>query len=130
MSEYVNHDQEGAYISFNSEAGQVIGRIALTTMFTFDFEDRGVDHIFVITSEDEDCFTGPYLFRVALENQPDLFDKILNEMRQEGFAELHADKPDEADQAVFDAFVDKGFAEKVTNKKIRKWLEDGKRPSC
>lgn len=123
VSEYVNHDDEGAYICFNSEVGQVVGRIALTTMFTFDFADKGADHVFVITGEDDDTFTGPYLFRIALEDQPDLFDNILNEMRQEGFAELHADKPDEADQAVFDAFIDRSFARKVTNKKIKHWLE-------
>ena len=126
MGEYVNHDHEGPYICFNSEVGQVLGRIALTTIFSFDFEDRGADHIFVITNEDEDSFTGPYLFRVALEDQPELFDGILNEMRQEGFAELHSDKPDEADQAVFDAFVDKNFTEKVTNKKIRRWLDESR----
>lgn len=124
MGEFVNHDQEGAFICFNSDMGMVVGRMALTTMFTFNDEYRGVDHIFVITGENDESFTGPTLFRVALENQPNLFDKILFEMREEGFGEIIADVPHESDLQTFNDFIDKAFNPKVTNKKIRKWLKN------
>ena len=124
MSEFVNYDENGAYICFNSSVGLVIGRMAMTTMFTFNDEYRGVDHIFVATGETEDSFTGPTLFRVALENEPTMFDKILAEMRDEDFGEIVADVPHEADMQTFNDFIDQAFNPKVTNKKIRKWLKD------
>lgn len=122
MGEFVNHDAEGAYICFNSSVGLVLGRMSTSHIFTFGDEYRGVDHIFVATGETEDSFTGPTLFRVALESEPTMFDKILAEIGDEGFGEIVADVPHESDMQTFNNFIDLNFATKVTNKKIKRWL--------
>ena len=123
MSEYVFEDDYGPYFSFQSEMGRVVGRLATAGLFTFDFEHAGVDHLFVQLSEDGDSMTGPYLFRVAFDKDPPMFQAIVEEVRDAGFTEVHQDIPCEQDQAVFDKFVELNFAKKVTNKKIRKFLE-------
>lgn len=124
MGEYVHFDEEGPYFGFQAECGLVVGRLANAGLFTFDFEYAGADHIFVQQSESEDSMTGPYLFRIAFDKDPPMFDGIVEEIREAGFSEVHEDKPCEQDQRVFDAFVSKVFVPKVTNKKIKRWLED------
>lgn len=124
MSEYVFHDEFGPFFSFQSNMGIVVGRLATAGLFTFEQEHAGVDHLFVQLSEDGDSMTGPYLFRVAFDKDPPMFQAIVDEVRDAGFTEVHADVPSEQDQAVFDHFIGLNFVEKVTNKKIKKWLDE------
>lgn len=124
MGEYVHFDEEGPYFGFQAECGLVIGRLSTAGLFTFGFEYAGADHIFVQQGETEDSMTGPYLFRIAFDKDPPMFDAIIEEVRDAGFVEVHEDKPGEQDQAVFDKFVSQVFAPKVSNKKIKRWLED------
>jgi len=122
VSEFINHDEQGPYFAFQAEVGLVVGRLTTAGMFTHDFENRGVDHIFVQTGEDEDSMTGPYLFRVAFDQDPDTFDRILAELREAGFSEVIADTPSDQDQAIFNRFIDQVFVKKVKNKQIKEWL--------
>lgn len=124
MGEYVYFDADGPYFGFQAETGVVVGRLATAGLFTFDTEYAGVDHIFVQQHQTETSLTGPYLFRIAFDKDPPVFDAIIEEIREAGFSEVHEDKPGAQDQKVFDEFVTKVFAPKVSNKKIKKWLED------
>lgn len=124
MSEYVRHDEEGPYFCFQAEIGPVVGRLATAGMFTHNFENRGVDHIFVQLGETEDSMTGPYLFRVAFDKDPEMFDRILAELRETGFSEVIADTPTDQDQEIFDRFIDQVFVRKVKNKRIKEWLDE------
>ena len=123
VSEYVHYDDEGPYFGFQSEVGLVVGRLATAGLFTFDFEYAGVDHLFVQLGETENSMTGPYLFRVAFDKDPPMFDAILEELRDNGFCEVHEDVPGKQDQAVFDKFIGLNFVPKMTNKKLKKVLE-------
>ena len=124
VSEYVHHDEDGPYFGFQAECGLVVGRLATAGLFTCDYEDAGVDHIFVQQSEDGTSMTGPYLFRIAFDKDPPMFDAIIAEIRDAGFEEYHEAVPNEQDLKVFNAFADLHFSGKASNKKIKKWLEE------
>lgn len=125
VSEFLQHDPEGEpYFAYDGHMGVVIATPDNTTIYSHQFDYRGLDHIYTSMRDDGPSTTGAFLFRIALMDTPVDFDTVLQEMRTEGFTEITADKPDENDLRVFGMFVDANFGFKVKNKKIKRWLED------
>lgn len=124
MGEFVKHNQDGPYFAYDGHMGVVVATPDNTTIYTHDYDFRGLDHIYSSMRDEGASTSGAFLFRVAMLDTVDMFDKIVGEMRAEGYSEIVADKPDESDERIFGLFVDTNFGFKVKNKKIHRWLED------
>lgn len=125
MGEFVKHTPEGGpYFAYDGNMGVVVATPDNTTVYTHDYGYRGLDHIYTSMRDEGPSTTGAFLFRVALIDTATDFDKVLAEMRAEGYSEITADTPDDNDLRVFNMFMDANFTFKVKNKKIHRWLED------
>lgn len=124
MSDFIQHSPEGEpYFAYGSDLGLVVAQPENSTLYTHNYEFRGVDHLYTSMRDNGPSTSGAFLFRVAFGNEVEDFDTLLAELREEGFPEIFADTPDENDFRVFNAFTSPQII-KVTNKKIRRWLED------
>jgi hypothetical protein len=121
MGEFVKHNGEGQpYFAYDGNMGVVVARLDNTTVYTHNYEYRGLDHVYTAMRDDGPSTSGAFLFRIAmLEN----FDDLLGELRSEGFQEITADKPEETDERIFGMFLDANYGFKVKNKKIYRWLD-------
>lgn len=125
MGEFVKHDPEGQpYFAYDGNMGVVVATPDNTSIYTHDYDYRGLDHIYTSYRDNGPSTTGAFLFRVAMIDTVDMFDGIIGEMREAGFSEVTADKPDDNDLRVFGMFLDANFTFKPKNKKIHRWLED------
>lgn len=125
MGEFVKHNPDGSpYFAYDGNMGVIVATPDNTTIYTHDYEYRGLDHIYSSMRDDGPSTTGAFLFRVAMIDTVDMFDGILGELRAEGYQEIIADKPEEHDLRVFGMFLDTNYTFRVKNKKIYRWLED------
>lgn len=131
MGEYIRYRPDGEpYFPFTSKLGDVEADYENSDIYRHPFENRGVDHLFIALNELDTEVQGAFLIRAETEwHKPGVFDKIIGELIAHDWNVIECDEVSECDQKVFDRFVD-NHVEKVTNKKIRKWLKDGERPSC
>lgn len=121
MGEFVKFNGEGEpYFAYDGNMGVVVATPANTTVYTHNYEYRGLDHIYTARRDEGESTSGAFLFRIAMI---EIFDNVLGEMRAEGFQEITADRPDESDLRVFNLFLDANFGQKIKNKKIYRWLE-------
>lgn len=125
MSEYVEFDDEGEpFFDFHSNLGELVAYRDNSIIYQHQFQDRGVDHLFVEIEEQGEEVRGAFLFRAeSEESKPGLFDKILGELQEHDWPTMLCDEVSDCDQTVFDRFVD-GKIKKVTNKKIKAWLDE------
>lgn len=125
MGEFVKHNSDGSpYFAYDGNMGVIVATPDNTTIYTHNYEHRGLDHIYSSMRDDGPSTTGAFLFRVAMIDTVDMFDGILAELRAEGYQEIIADQPDESDVRVFQMFMDANFSFRAKNKKIHRWLED------
>lgn len=125
MSELVQFTPEGEpFVGFSTQLGEIYATKGNSTLFLHGFEDAGADHLFVATGEDEDNYKGVFLWRVMMNSiNPEFFEQLASELQDNDWDTLICDQVSENDQATFNKFVDSKTV-KVTNKKIRRWLED------
>lgn len=130
MGELINHTPEGEpFVGFSTQLGDIYATRGNSTLFLHGFEDAGADHLFIATGEDEDNYQGVFMWRALMnEINPEYFEQLASELQDHEWDTLICDQVSEGDQAVFDRFVD-GQATKVTNKKIKRWLNETDTPS-
>ena len=128
MSEYIHYTEDGEpFFPFGSNRGDMIATPDNSTIFRHSFEDRGADHLFIGFAEDGDDIRGAFIFRAEMELvKPGFFGILLDEMQEHDWDVIECDQLADGDRKVFDSFVDKQV-EKVTNKKIKRWLRDDER---
>lgn len=126
MSEFISHYPNGEpFVHFNTQMGQIQANRGNSTLFLHNFENAGADHLFIQLEETEDNYQGIFMWRVVMNGMnEDLFPQLASDLQENEWDVLICDKPSEEDQAVFDRFMDSQFV-KVTNKKIRRWLDAG-----
>lgn len=125
MGEFVKHNGEGQpYFAYDGNMGVVVATPDNTTIYTHDFDYRGLDHIYTSMRDEGPSTRGAFLFRVALLDTCVDFEKVLEEMRGVGYCEIVADKPDDTDLRVFESFIEMHFKFKASNKKIKRWLDE------
>jgi hypothetical protein len=127
MSEYIHYTEDGEpYFPFGSNRGDMIATPDNSSIFRHTFEDRGADHLFIGFAEDGENVRGAFVFRAEMELvKPGFFETLLNEMQQHDWDIIECDQLADGDRKVFDNFVDRQV-EKVTNKKIKRWVNAGK----
>lgn len=128
MSEYIHYTEDGEpFFPFGSNRGDMIATPDNSTIFRHSFEDRGADHLFIGFAEDGEDIRGAFIFRAEMELvKPGFFGILLDEMQEHDWDVIECDQLADGDRKVFDSFVDKQV-EKVTNKKIKRWLRDDER---
>lgn len=121
----VNQTPEGEpFVGFNTQLGEIYATRGNSTLFLHGFENAGADHLFVATGEDEDNYQGIFLWRVMMnEINPEFFEQLASELQENDWDTLICDEVAEGDQACFDRWVE-GQVVKVTNKKIKRWLNE------
>ena len=86
--------------------GEVTGTPDNTTVFLHSYEFRGVDHIFVKTSEDDTTTYGSYIFRVISDYMMDRFDNLVRTMQEDEYPILAMPEVQECDMNAFQKNVD------------------------
>lgn len=126
MGEIIQFSPDGEpFYGFTTQLGDMHATRFNSTLFLHDFEHAGVDHLFIALSEDEDNFHGVFLWRAMMNKiiDPEFFPQLASELQGQEWDTLICDTPSEPDQANFDRWVD-GQVVKVTNKKIKRWLNE------
>lgn len=125
MSEIIQFSPDGEpYVGFSTQLGDIYATRGNSTLFLHDFENAGVDHLFIATGEDEENYQGVFMWRVMMNSiNPEYFEQLSSELQGQEWDTLICDTPSEQDQATFDKYVDSKSI-KVTNKKIKRWLDE------
>lgn len=110
MSEVLKWNPANGVLKVPTETGEVVGTASNSAVYLHSFEDRGADHIFIQTGENEEQSLGVFIFRIASDTVMENFDRIVGEMAQNRYQTVICDQVAECDRAQYEKTVERVLA--------------------